>query len=199
MCWMGTCHSHWKSVSLQLWQAGGFQWIPALPSSASAPILGALGLELEPSMCLDLRVCRRDQGHVIGDTPRSPTHPSTSSGPHGPGMGFLGREATTTAWQGTGLAWGLVQPSGTLGMAGLGRISILSPGHPPAMSPTQGGSSSPSKDPADPAPAISITRVPTPPAPEAPGTLSPWQDTGTGHCCCRTSICSALGLLGADL
>lgn len=98
-----------------------------------------------------------------------------------------------------GLAWGLVQATGTLGTAGLGGISVLNPGHLPAMSPTQGGSSSPSKDPADPTPAISIARIPTLLAPEAPGTLLPWQDMGTGHCCCRTLICNAPGLLGADL
>lgn len=112
---------------------------------------------------------------------------------------FLGGRSPPQPGQGMGLAWGLVQPTGTLGTAGLGGISVLSPGYLPAMSATQGGSPSPSKDPTDPAPAISITRIPAPPAPEAPGTLLPWQDTGTGHCCCRTLICSALGLLGADL
>lgn len=195
MCWMGTCHSQWKSVSLQrplLWQEGAWPTDSSPAIICLSPSPGSFGNGAGAQHVSGFGSMQEGPGPCDGDTPRSPTHPRSRDG-------FLGGRPPPQPGQGTGLAWGLVQPSGTLGMAGLGSILVLNPGHPPAMSPTQGGSSSPSKDPADPGPAISITRVPTPPAPEAAGTLSPWQDTGTGRCCCRTSICRALGLLGADL
>lgn len=80
--------------------------IPALPSSASALLLGGLGLELEPSTYLDLGTCRRDQGHGMETSQgQRPTqeHPLAHTIQGGI---FFGREVPTTAWAGNGTCLG---------------------------------------------------------------------------------------------
>lgn len=171
MFWMGTCHSQWNPVPAEAPATAGRSEADGFHSAiiCLSPIAGGFGAAAGARIWIwehagGTRPCD-------GGTSRSPPIQEHSLGPHNPGMGFSGREVPTQPVQETGL----IQPTG------LGGISVLSPGHLPAMSPIQRGSSSPCKDPSDPAPAIFIPRVPTPPAPEVPGTLLPWQDTGTGN------------------
>lgn len=125
----------------------------------------------------------RDGGEHRGKAQRHPkvTHLKTPSGPCGPGMELFGREVPTAAQVGKGTCTSHCHP---------GHISIQSPRHLPATSPTRGGSSSPSKHSMDPI----ASSLPPPstrhlhhqcPSPTASGRLpghlgSPWQDMGRG-------------------
>lgn len=145
-------------------------------------------------------MCRRDQGHVV-ETPQG--HRSIQEHPLGRTIQgwdfFFGREVPTTAWEGNGTFLGTCTT--LLQHPGLGDISVLSPGHLPAVIPTQGAPLHPPKTPL-------IQHQPSPSTVSQPHQLlrvlghchcgRTWGER-TGHCYCRTLIIGAPGLLEADL
>ena len=119
------------------------------------------------------------------DTPRSPIRKHSLA--H---VGFSRGRHPPQPRRGGGHGWGPAHPTSTPGTARPGDISVQSPRHHPATSPTQGGSSSPSEHPTKPVvsslppPSTRHLHRPCPSSNVSEGLLghpwSPWQDMGRG-------------------